>query len=101
MISRKVSYSLEMRKLMCIPLHTLYDSKLIKLTASWLKFPALPRKHRKRLYDVENFTCKFVLMRLPAFGSHVASRNQGSFSEQDREPWERGCFCETCRVDKE
>ena len=31
-------------------------SKPIKLTASWLKFAALPRK---RLYDVENFTCKF------------------------------------------
>ena len=74
---------------MCIPLHTLYDSKPIKLTASWLKFPALPRKRRKRrkrLYDVENFTCKFVLMRLPAFGSHVVSSNQGSFLNQDREP---------------
>ena len=76
-------------------------SKPIKLTASWLKFAALPRKHRKRLYDEENFTCKFVLMRLPAFGSHVASRNQGSFLSQDRDPWERGCFCETCRVDKD
>ena len=49
--------------------------KPIKMTASWLKFAALPRKCRKRLYDVEHFTCKFFLMRLLAFERHVASRN--------------------------
>ena len=76
-------------------------SKPIKLTASWLKFAALPRKHRKRLYGVENFTSKFVLMRLLAFGSHVTSGNQGSSLNQDSEPWERGCFCETYRADKD
>ena len=31
----------------------------------------------------------------------MASRNQGSFLNQDREPWERGCFCETYRVNKD
>ena len=51
-------------------------SKAIKLTAFWLKFAALTRKRRKRLYDVENFAYKIVLMRLPAFGSHVTSRNE-------------------------
>ena len=43
--------------------------KPIKMTASWLKFASLPRKRRKRLYDVEHFTCKFFLMRLLAFES--------------------------------
>ena len=43
----------------------------------------------------------FFVMRLLAFESHVASRNQGSFLNQDREPWERGCFCETYRVNKD
>ena len=55
----------------------------IKLTPLWLKFAALTRK---RLYDVKNFAYKVVLMRLPGFGSHVTSRNQGSFSKQEREP---------------
>ena len=32
--------------------------------AFWLKFAALTRKRRKRLYDVENFTNKIVRMRL-------------------------------------
>ena len=65
------------------------------------------RKRRKRLYDVENLAYKFVLMRFPAFGNHVTSCNQGSFSEQDREPWQRGwqpgwqrgCFSEIRRLD--
>jgi len=38
-------------------------------------------------------------MRLLAFGSHVTSRNRGPFSKQERKPWERGYFCETCRSD--
>ena len=44
-------------------------SKPIKLTASWLKFAALLRKRRKRPYHLEIFTCIFVLMTLPVFGS--------------------------------
>lgn len=27
---------------------------------------------------------------LPDLGSHVTNRNQGAFSRQDKEPWERG-----------
>ena len=57
------------------------------------------RKRRKRPYDVENLAFKFGLMRLPAFGNHVNSSNQGFLSEQDREPWQRGCFSETRRLD--
>ena len=38
-------------------------------------------------------------MRLLAFGSHVTSRNRGSFQKQERKPWERGYSCETCRSD--
>ena len=63
--------------------------------AFWLKFAALTRKRRKRLYDVENFAYKLVrivLMWRPAFGSQVTSRNRDSFSKEKREPWERGCF---------
>ena len=59
-------------------------SKAIKLTAFWLKFAALTRKRRKRLYDVENVAYKLVLMRLPAFGSHVTSRNRGSFESREK-----------------
>ena len=52
------------------------------------KFAALPRKRRKRLYDVENFAYKLVrivLMWRPAFGSQVTSRNRDSFSPRKRE----------------
>ena len=59
-------------------------SKAIKLTAFWLKFAALTRVRRKRLYDVENFAYKLVLRRFPAFGSHVTSRNRGSFEARER-----------------
>ena len=61
-------------------------SKPIKLTPFWIEFTALTRERRKRLYDVENFAYKLFLMRLLGFGSHVTSRNQGSFSKQEREP---------------
>ena len=71
-------------------------SKPIKLTAFWLKFAVLTRK---RLYDVENFAYKLVLMRLPSLGSHVTSGNRDSFVKQEGERWERGCFCEICRSD--
>ena len=59
------------------------------------KFAALPRKRRKRLYDVEKFAYKLVrivLMWRPAFASQVTSRNRDSFSKEKRKPWERGCF---------
>ena len=56
-------------------------SKAIKLTAFWLKFASLTRK---RLYDVEDFAYKLVLMRLPALGSHGTSRNRGSFEVRER-----------------
>ena len=41
---------------------------------------------------------KIVWMRLLAFGARD-QRNRGSFSKQERKPWERGYFCETCRSD--
>ena len=58
----------------------------IKVTPSWLKFAALTRKRRKRLCNLKDFAYKLVLMRLPGSGSHVTSRNQGSFLKQEREP---------------
>ena len=56
----------------------------IKVTPFLLKFGVLTRK---RLYDVKNFAYKLVLMRLPGFGNHVTSRNQGFFSKQERKPY--------------
>ena len=100
LISWKVWFSLGMPKLICIPFHhIIWFRNPLSWRAFWLKFAALTRKRRKRLYDVENFTNKIVWMRLLAFGSHVTSRNRGSFSKQERKPWERGYFCETCRSD--
>ena len=74
----------------------LFQNKNKRPRWQWaFKFAALPRKRRKRLYDVENFAYKLVrivLMWRPAFGSQVTSRNRDSFSKEKREPWERGCF---------
>ena len=98
LISWKVWFSLGMPKLICIPFHhIIWFRNPLSWRDFWLKFAALTRKRRKRLYDVENFTNKIVWMRLLAFGSHVTSRNLGSFSKQKRKPWEGGYFCETCR----
>ena len=100
LISWKVWVSLGMPKLICIPFHHItWFRNPLSWRAFWLKFAALTRKRRKRLYDVKNFTNEIVRLRLLAFGSHVTSRNRGSFSEQERKPWERGYFCETCRSD--
>ena len=101
LISGKVWFSLGMPKLICIvPFHRIiWFRNPLSWRAFWLKFAALTRKRRKRLYDVETFTNKIVRMRLLAFGNHVTSRNRGFFSEQERKPWERGYFCETCRSD--
>ena len=100
LISWKVWFSLGMPKLICIPFHhIIWFRNPLSWLAFWLKFAALTQKRRKRLYDVENFTNKIVWMRLLAFGSHVTSRNRGSFSKQQRKPWDRGYFCETCRSD--
>ena len=49
------------------------------------------------------YDCMFPLpyFWLPESGSHVTSRNQGSFSRQEREPWERGwMLCTTLFVQK-
>ena len=49
------------------------------------------------------YECMFSLpyFCLSDFGSHVTSSNQGSFSKQEREPWERGwMLCTTLFVQK-